>query len=96
MAVTRADLNGWGRKAEKHWRTFLPAMVKQLEAEGRLYEVLVQVEEDANLTLGQLLKKGVPAEEAILEMEREHLILDPRAYGEVDEETTEPQESTTA
>ena len=31
--------------AEKHWREFLPRMVKELETHGRLQEMLLEAEE---------------------------------------------------
>lgn len=32
-------LTQYGRMAEKHWREFLPIMVKELEARGHLHQM---------------------------------------------------------
>jgi hypothetical protein len=38
-------LTQYGLMAEKHWREFCPAMVRQLEMEGRLMEALWEAQE---------------------------------------------------
>jgi hypothetical protein len=38
-------LTAYGLMAQKHWREFLPKMVAQLEAEGRLMEALWAAQE---------------------------------------------------
>ncbi|HEX3856107.1 MAG TPA: hypothetical protein VHY30_02290 [Verrucomicrobiae bacterium] len=44
-ATAPIQLTQYGRMAEKHWREFLPNMVGELEAEGRLQEALQEAEE---------------------------------------------------
>ena len=38
-------LTQYGRMAERHWREFRPKMVAELEAKGRLHEMLLEAEE---------------------------------------------------
>lgn len=72
---TRADLGGWGLKAEKHWRKHRPNVVKSLEATGELYDALAEAEESAEAMYDQLWKQGMSPLEAVPMVERELLIL---------------------
>jgi hypothetical protein len=77
-------LTQYGKMAETHWREFLPRMVRELEVNGRLYEMLLEAEEktkDEMATLRiQLMKQGLTADQAhrqAWEMVREKYILLP-------------------
>ena len=75
-------LTQYGLMAEKHWREFLPRMVKDLEAHGRLQEALLEAEEKTkdemyDLTT-RLRTQGLTAQQAhyqAWEMVREEYIL---------------------
>jgi len=78
-------LTQYGLMAEKHWREFLPRMVKELEAHGKLQEALLEAEEKTkdemyDLTT-QLMAQGLTAQQAYdqaWEMVREeHILLTP-------------------
>jgi hypothetical protein len=77
-------LTQYGQMAEKHWREFLPKMVRELEAKGLLHETLLEAEEKtkeemANLRI-ELMKQGLTADQAhrqAWEMVREKYILLP-------------------
>lgn len=75
-------LTQYGKMAETHWREFLPKMVRELEATGRLHEMLLEAEEktkDEMVDLRiQLMKQGLTADQAhrqAWEMVREKYIL---------------------
>jgi hypothetical protein len=77
-------LTQYGRMAEKHWREFLPTMVRELEAKGLLNQMLLEAEErtkDEMTTLRvELMKQGLTADQAhrqAWEMVREKYILLP-------------------
>ena len=77
-------LTQYGKMAENHWREFLPRMVRELEVNGRLHEMLLEAEEktkDEMATLRiQLMKQGLTADQAhrqAWEMVREKYILLP-------------------
>ena len=77
-------LTQYGKMSENHWREFLPRMVRELEVNGRLYEMLLEAEEktkDEMATLRiQLMKQGLTADQAhrqAWEMVREKYILLP-------------------
>lgn len=57
-----------GRMAEQHWRQFLPRMVAELEAQGRLYAMLLEAEEQTDAELDQLrrqlMARGLTAQQA--------------------------------
>ena len=61
-------LTQYGRMAEKHWREFLPRMVAQLAATGRLHEQLLKAEEQTDSDLDSLrrhlLQQGLTAQQA--------------------------------
>ena len=44
-------LTQYGKMAERHWREFRPKLVAELEATGRLHEMLLEAEE---MTDGEL------------------------------------------
>jgi hypothetical protein len=77
-------LTQYGRMAEKHWREFLPRMVRELERKGLLHQMLLDAEEktkDEMVTLRtQLMQQGSTAQQAhdqAWEMVREKYILLP-------------------
>ncbi len=77
-------LTQYGRMAEKHWREFLPRMVRELERKGILHQMLLEAEEktkDEMATLRtQLMQQGATAQQAqtqAWEMVREKYILLP-------------------
>ncbi|MCI0535081.1 MAG: hypothetical protein L0Z50_07625 [Verrucomicrobiales bacterium] len=77
-------LTQYGRMAEKHWREFLPKMVRELEAKGLLHEMLLEAEEktkdEIDTLLRQLRQQGLTAQQAhdqAWEMVRERYILLP-------------------
>lgn len=77
-------LTQYGRLAEKHWREFLPRMVRELERKGLLHQMLLEAEErtkDAMVTLRtQLTQQGATAQQAqtqAWELVREKYVLLP-------------------
>ena len=58
----------YGCQAEKHWREFCPRMVAELEATGRLNEMLLAAEEQTEAELDrlrrQLMQQGWTAQQA--------------------------------
>lgn len=77
-------LTQYGRMAEKHWREHCPKMVRELERNGLLQQMLQEAEEktkDEMATLRlELMKQGKTAEQAhrqAWEMVRERYILLP-------------------
>ena len=78
------SLAQYGRMAEKHWREFRPRMVAELEAQGRLHQMLLEAEEKTESELDHLrrllLKQGLEAQQAhdtAWEIVRERYILLP-------------------
>ncbi len=66
--ATPVTLTQYGMMAEDHWRKFCPNMVKQLEASGRLQELLLEAEDKTanemyDLTM-QGIKRGLTAQQA--------------------------------
>jgi hypothetical protein len=77
-------LTQYGRMAEKHWREFLPSMVRELEQKGLLHQMLLEAEEmtkdEMAMLRTQLIKQGATAQQAhdqAWEMVREKYILLP-------------------
>jgi glucose-6-phosphate-specific signal transduction histidine kinase len=77
-------LTQYGRMAEKHWREFLPRMVRELQSKGRLHEALMEAEEktkDEMVVLRtDLMGQGLTADQAhrqAWELVREKYILLP-------------------
>ena len=77
-------LTQYGRMAEKHWREFRPKMVRELEATGKLQEMLYEAQERtkdemADLTQKLLRQNYTPdqAQRTAWEMVRENHILLP-------------------
>ena len=77
-----SELTQYGRMAEKHWREFLPRMVRELESRGQLHQMLLEAEErtkDEMVSLrGQLIQQGQTPEMAhqqAWEMVRERYLL---------------------
>ena len=61
-------LTQYGRMAERHWREFLPKLVRDLEAQDQLYQRLLEAEEktkDEMATLrSRLMAEGLTADQA--------------------------------
>ena len=77
-------LTQYGRMAEQHWREYRPKMVRELQAKGRLHQMLLEAEEktkDEMATLRtDLMQRGSTAQQAhdqAWEMVREKYILLP-------------------
>ncbi len=74
----------YGMMAERHWREFLPELVRKLEAENRLEEALIEAQErtidEMIETTARLRKQGLDPQQAqntAWEMIREQYILLP-------------------
>ena len=52
--VMKTPLTQYGCLAEKHWRAFCPRLVAELEATGRLHEMLLAAEEKTEKELDAL------------------------------------------
>jgi glucose-6-phosphate-specific signal transduction histidine kinase len=70
--------------AEKHWREFLPRMVRELESKDRLRQALLEAEEKTKDEMASLrmdlMRQGLTADQAhrqAWEMVRERYILLP-------------------
>lgn len=81
---TLSSLTQYGRMAEKHWRQFLPQMVAELEAGGRLDAMLLEAEEQTEAEMDQLrrrlIQQGLTPQQAhdqAWEMVRERYIFLP-------------------
>jgi glucose-6-phosphate-specific signal transduction histidine kinase len=77
-------LTQYGRMAEKHWREFLPRMVRELQSKGRLHEALMEAEEKTKDEMAalrtDLMGQGLTADQAhrqAWELVREKYILLP-------------------
>lgn len=77
-------LTQYGRMAEKHWREFLPRMVRELESKDRLRQALLEAEEKTKDEMASLrmdlMRQGLTADQAhrqAWEMVRERYILLP-------------------
>ena len=77
-------LTQYGLMAEKHWREFRPRMVAELEAQGKLREMLYEAQEKTKDEMTdlqmQLIKQGLTPQQArdqAWEMVRERYILLP-------------------
>lgn len=61
-------LTQYGLMAEKHWREFLPKMVKELQAQGTLHKMLLEAEDQTEMELDsirrQLIQQGMPPSQA--------------------------------
>lgn len=61
-------LTQYGQMAERHWREFLPQMVAELEATGRLHSQLLKAEEQTDEDLDSmrrhLIQQGLTAQQA--------------------------------
>ncbi len=75
-------LTQYGLMAEKHWREFLPKMVRELEAKSLLHQMLLEAEEKTKDEMVELrtgfMKQGLTAQQAqdrAWEMVRESYIL---------------------
>jgi hypothetical protein len=81
---TMKSLTQYGLMAEKHWREFLPRMVAELEANGRLHLMLLEAEEKTDAELDalrrQFIRQGLTPQQAndrAWEMVRERYIFLP-------------------
>ena len=77
-------LTQYGRMAEKHWREFCPSLVRELEANGELHQMLLEAEEKTKDEMTTLrlafMAQGLTADQAdrqAWEMVRENYILLP-------------------
>ena len=85
MSAPSIYLTQYGLMAERHWREFRPAMVRELEMKGTLMEALFEAQEttiDEMEALTRMLEKEQKltpqqAETAAWEMIREKYILLP-------------------
>ena len=50
-------LTQYGYQAEKHWRKFCPKMVAELEAMGRLQEMLLEAEQRTEADLDRIRRQ---------------------------------------
>ena len=61
-------LTQYGLMAERHWREFCPKLVADLEAQGRLHEMLLEAEEQTEAEMDQLrrqlMRQGLTAQQA--------------------------------
>ena len=61
-------LTQYGCMAEKQWREFLPRIVTELEAKGRLHGMLLEAEEKTDEELDQIrrqfIRQGLTAQQA--------------------------------
>lgn len=88
--ATPTTLTQYGMMAEKHWRQFLPKMVKELETCGKLQTMLLEAEEKTEEELSSLRRKlinqGLTAQQAhdqAWEMVREkYIFLTPETANE--------------
>lgn len=66
--ATPITLTQYGMMAEKHWRQFLPKMVKELEARGKLQTMLLEAEDKTEEELSalrrRLMNQGSTAQQA--------------------------------
>ena len=83
--MTETTLTQFGMMAEKHWREFLPNMVREMEAKGILQEMLLEAQEktgdELEKTWRKLNREGIPPDQAYRmawEMVREKYILLPQ------------------
>lgn len=51
-----SGLLAYGRMAEAHWREHLPRMVRDLEAQGRLQQALIEAREQAAAEMDRLIR----------------------------------------
>ncbi len=80
----KTTLTQYGLMAEKHWRQFRPKMVRELEAQGKLQEMLLEAEERTDQELDairrKLIRQGLTPQQAhdqAWEIVRERYILLP-------------------
>jgi hypothetical protein len=61
-------LTHYGRMAEKHWREVRPRMVAELEAQGRLHQMLLAAEDRTEVELDSLrrhfIQQGLTPQQA--------------------------------
>ncbi|MEO8350338.1 MAG: TnpV protein [Chthoniobacteraceae bacterium] len=66
--TTPPYLTQYGRMAERHWREFRPRMVRELEAQGRLMEMLFDAQETTKTEMESLRtefrKQGLTEQQA--------------------------------
>ena len=63
-----SELLAYGRMAEAHWREHCPRLVRELEAQGKLREALVEAQEQTTAEmirlLRDLLRQGLTSQQA--------------------------------
>lgn len=69
-----ADLNQWAMTALRNWKRNKPHVVRQLEANGQLVELLEEAAESAEQMYDQLVARGMSTYEALNMATREYLI----------------------
>lgn len=52
-----SGLLAYGQMAEAHWREHLPRMVRELEAQDRLKEALLEAQEQATIEMDRLIRE---------------------------------------
>jgi len=80
----KTSLTQYGRLAESHWRKFCPKLVAQLEATGRLHQMLLEAEEKTESEMDELrrhlIQQGLTPQQAhdrAWEIVRERYLLIP-------------------
>ena len=67
-APNMSPLTQYGRMAERHWREFLPKLVRDLETKGQLHQRLLEAEEKTKDELATirtgLMTQGLTADQA--------------------------------
>jgi hypothetical protein len=69
------DLLPNGQYVLEHWRKYRPNVVKELEADGSLFEVVQERADEAAELAERLWKQGVPGPVATLQADRELIFL---------------------
>ena len=63
-----SGLLAFGRMAEAHWREHCPRLVRELEAQGKLQEVLLEAQEQTTTEmlrlLRELMQQGLTSQQA--------------------------------
>ena len=66
--IMKTSLTHYGCLAAKHWRQFCPKMVAELEATGRLHEMLLEAEEKTEAEMDalrrHLIQQGLTPQQA--------------------------------
>ena len=68
------ELGSIGQMARRHWKEHRPKMYKQLQEEGKLHEVLLELEDRVAKQLEELAMKGLNPDQA-WEVVRDQVLL---------------------